>query len=191
MATRARFEDLEGGMWLEEAIEAFVAGCNIPNRTLWITEGWAGPLFERLRERVRGPIGDDLADALRQVVRKEHRLEDLVAWVETPDPKPPFRVFARSRDDARDAAEFESLRRFLAGHADQAREVTYSRWLPSLWLLDATLTRPPATPACPRCEVPGVQEPWAPAPGSASGLQAGVIVACPSCRALLDILKTD
>lgn len=191
MPTRTRFEDLEGGMWLEEALEAFVAGCNVPNRTLWITDSWAGPLFERLRHSVRGPIGDDLAQAMRQVVRKEHRLEDLVAWAETSDPKVPFGVFARNREDARDSADFEAMRRFLAGRADEARDVSYSRWLPSLWLLDAAMAQPSAPTRCPTCDAAGVRQPWTPAPGNESGLRGGVIVTCPSCDALLDILKTE
>ncbi len=191
MPTRARFDDLEGGMGLEEALDAFVSGCNVPNRTLWITEGWAGPLFERLRGSIRGPIGDDLAEALRQVVRKEHRLEDLVAWAETPDPKLPFRVFARGREDARDTDDLEAMRRFLAGRAGEAREVTYSRWLPSLWLLDAAMAEPAAPTRCPACDVPGVKQPWTAAPRSESGLRGGVVVTCPGCRALLDIIRTE
>jgi hypothetical protein len=193
---RTRFEDLEGGMWLDEALEAFVDGCNVPNKTLWITESWAQPLFARLRASVLGPISDEFAEALRQVVRRQHRLEDLVDWVELASPRPSFEDYARRCRDARDAAKADELREFVAGHASppparpgsQVGSDLASRWAPTLWLLEASLAGEFAPPWCPSCAVPGVKKPWTPAPGHQSALRGGHIVTCPMCQALLDVL---
>jgi len=189
MHLRARFGDLEGGMWLEEALEAFVDGCNVPYETLWLTESWAAPLFARLRAQVRGPVSDELAEALRQVVRKEHRLEDLVAWVEQPEPRAGWAGFAKRCVDAREVAEAVAMRDFLAGQGVNAAPDT-SAWrrLPGWWSFEASHAVDFSPTRCPACGLPGVQQKWAAAPRNESGLVGGRIVTCPCCEALLDVI---
>jgi hypothetical protein len=187
--TQTRFDDLEGGMWIDEALAAFVDGCNVPYQTLWITDSWSRPLFDRLRARVRGPISDEVAEALRHVVRKEHKLEDLVDWVELPDPKRSFVEFAKERKDARELAEADAIHRFLAGQgasADTAPPLALS--FAHRWSLHAGLHASLASTMCPGCGVPGVKHDWRAAPRNESGIAGGVIVICPCCQALLDVI---
>lgn len=189
MPAQTRFDDLEGGMWIDEALAAFVDGCNVPYRTLWITDSWSRPLFDRLRKRVLGPVSDELADALRRVVRKQHRLQDLVEWVESPDPKPSFTQFAKGRQDARDVAEAEAIHDFLAGHAGAlGGEAPAALAAPHRWSLHASLHAHLAPTMCQGCGVPGVRHEWKAAPHNESGLTGGVIVVCPCCQALLDVI---
>lgn len=187
--TKTRFDDLEGGMWIDEALAAFVDGCNVPYETLWITDSWSRPLFERLRARILGPISDEVADALRRVVRKEHKLEDLIDWVERPDPKVPFAQFAKERSDARELAEAEAVRGFLAGQGD-GREAARPLSLPFAhrWSLHASPHADLAPTMCPACALPGVKHAWKAAPRNQSGLTGGIIVICPCCQALLDVI---
>jgi hypothetical protein len=176
-------------MWIDEALAAFVDGCNVPYETLWITDSWSRPLFERLRARIQGPISDEVADALRRVVRKEHKLEDLVDWVEAPEPKPCFADFARHRTDAREVAEADDIRRFLAGHGaglDAARPISLP--FAHRWALHASPHADLASTMCPACGLPGVKHAWTAAPRNESGLTSGVIVICPCCQALLDVV---
>lgn len=187
MHLRARFRDLEGGMWLEEALEAFVDGCNVPYQTLWLTESWAAPLFARLRARVRGPVSDDLAVALRQVACKEHRLEDLVAWVEQPEPRAGWAEFAKRCNDAREVAEAVAMRDFLAGQGvNGAPEIGWR--LPGWWSFEASRAVDCSPTLCPTCGLPGVQRKWTAAPRNESGLTGGRIVTCPCCQELLDVI---
>ena len=189
MPAQTRFDDLEGGMWIDEALAAFVDGCNVPYETLWITDSWSHPLFERLRASVRGPISDELAEALRQVVSKRHKLEDLVDWVELAVPKPSFAQFAKDRRDAREVADADVIHRFLAGHGTGLEAFPqHAFWYGHRWSLHTGLRADLASTMCPACGVPGVNHEWKAAPHNASGLTGGVIVICPCCEALLDVL---
>jgi len=190
--TETRFGDLEGGMWIDEALAAFVDGCNVPYQTLWITDSWSRPLFDRLRARLRGPISDELAEALRQVVCKQQKLEDLVEWVELPDPKRPFGDFAKARKDACEVAEADAIHRFLAGQGTEP-DVAPPLALPFAhrWSLHASPHADLASTMCPACGVPGVKHDWKAAPRNESGLTGGVIVTCPCCQALLDVIAHE
>jgi hypothetical protein len=186
---QTRFDDLEGGMWIDEALAAFVDGCNVPYQTLWITDSWSHPLFDRLRASVRGPVSDELAESLRQVVSKRYKLEDLVDWVELPAPKPSFAGFAKDRQDARDVAEADAIHDFLAGHADLPGDAWSARPAsPDRWSLHASLHANLASTMCPACGVPGVRHDWKAAPHNESGLSGGVVIVCPCCQALLDVV---
>jgi hypothetical protein len=189
VATQTRFDDLEGGMRIDEALAAFVDGCNVPYQTLWITDSWSQPLFERLRASVRGPISDELADALRRVVQRQYRLEDLVDWAERPEPKPPFTRFAEERRGAREMAEADAIHEFLAGHVtDLGGDPPLAPGHLDRWSLHASLHATLASTMCPGCGVPGVKREWKAAPHNESGLAGGVTVVCPCCQALLDVI---
>ena len=76
------FHDLRPGVSIDEALDAFRAGCNIGAERLFITESWIGPRFDGLRVLLTDPITSEEARVLREAVLKHYRLDDVIEWLE-------------------------------------------------------------------------------------------------------------
>jgi len=68
-------------MSIKEAIELFLACCNTRD-TLFITPSWIEPRKRRLQKVLSDPITDTQASALREVVLRQQKLDDVIGWLE-------------------------------------------------------------------------------------------------------------
>jgi hypothetical protein len=75
-----KFEDLQEGLGIHEAIEAFLDGCNRRD-TLFAPEGWRKPYVEAFRKLLSQPITKDQSIALRSAVLKYHHLDSVIRWL--------------------------------------------------------------------------------------------------------------
>jgi DNA-directed RNA polymerase specialized sigma24 family protein len=74
-------ERLIEGMSMKEALELFLACCNTRG-TLFITPSWIEPRKQRLQKVLSDPITETQASALRDVVLKHQKLDDVIGWLE-------------------------------------------------------------------------------------------------------------
>lgn len=75
--------DPREGFSLETALDAFVSACKQPDRkTLFITDHWIIPRFERLRARLSDPITAEQAQALCDAIEKRVTLDSVIDWLE-------------------------------------------------------------------------------------------------------------
>ena len=74
--------DPREGFSLETALDAFVSACKQPDRkTLFITDHWIIPRFERLRARLSDPITAEQAQALCDAIESvSHSIPSLIGW---------------------------------------------------------------------------------------------------------------
>src|SRR5437667_9293199 len=71
---------LSEGLTVERALELFLSACN-KRDTLFITDQWIGPRLERLRQLLNNPLTAEEAEAMRDAVVKNGRLDDLIEWL--------------------------------------------------------------------------------------------------------------
>ncbi len=80
MILKYNLDLLCGGISVERALEIFLSSCN-KRDTVFITEQWIGPRLARLRQLLADPISKEEAQAMRDTVMKNGRLDDMIEWL--------------------------------------------------------------------------------------------------------------
>ncbi|MGH9765336.1 MAG: hypothetical protein ACREAC_31260, partial [Blastocatellia bacterium] len=96
-----KFDDLEQGISPEEAIEAFLDGCNRRD-TLFAPETWRQPYVAALKRFLSNPITQDQAAALRSAALKETKLDAVISWLKSSPELPWEKYLKRPRSVAWD-----------------------------------------------------------------------------------------
>ena len=75
------FDDLRAGLSVEQAVEAFLDGCNKGPDRLWISESWVRRRIERLIRLARSPLTEEHAAKLRDAALKREGLDYVIDWM--------------------------------------------------------------------------------------------------------------
>jgi serine/threonine protein kinase len=75
------FEELSEGLSIEEALEAFMDGCNKNRDRLFAPRSWVNPRLSDLRKLLSDPITAEQAAALREAALKKRNLDTVIDWL--------------------------------------------------------------------------------------------------------------
>ena len=185
------FTDIVEDMPLEEALALFEKGCNVVTNgvgeTLWLTESWWAPRRKEFRVYGPNPITAEFAEGLRSVGMEENRLDDLIDYVKAVPHALPWSAFAAERNKKREEevlAERRDMESQQALAAMAQRPDVVGVMVPTRIGFGADVVAKDST--CPRCEESGYSIPF----DAISGTRH-LLVICPVCRMLLEVVTPD
>ncbi|HXT69645.1 MAG TPA: serine/threonine-protein kinase [Vicinamibacterales bacterium] len=104
------FDQLRGGLGVEQVIAAFFDGCNKGPDRLFVTESWMASRLPVMRDRLSSPVTSEEGELLREVVLKHIDLDRYLDWLKL-DPRTTWGDYQLLLEAQHRAAEAEDVLR--------------------------------------------------------------------------------